>query len=133
MKRRYLYLASALLWSFASYKILGKGLPALVADHRIWIIAACLLVAAGFLTMFYKVSGSYIRRIRNLEGERFHIYQFMSVKGYCVIGFMMTAGILLGRIPGAPDALFAILYPGLGSGLAFGALRFLHAMWKDIR
>lgn len=125
MKRRYLYLASALLWSFASYKIRGKGLPALAVDHRLWVVAVCLAVAAGFLAMFYKVSGSYILRIRNLEGEKFHLYQFMSLKGYCVIGFMMTLGILLGRIPGAPDALFATLYPGLGSGLAFGALRFL--------
>ena len=131
MKRRYLYLASALLWTFASYKILGRGLPSLAIDHRAWVIAVSLLVAAGFLTMFCKVSGSYIRRIRNLEGDRFHIYQFMSVKGYLVIGFMMTLGILLGRIPGAPDALFAIIYPGLGSGLAFGALRFLYAMGQD--
>lgn len=119
-----------MLWSFASYKILGRGLPALVNDHRLWVVALCVVVAAGFLAMFNKVSGKYIGRIRALEGEKFHLYQFMSAKGYCVIAFMMTLGIVLGRIPGAPDALFATLYPGLGSGLALGALKFLYATYS---
>lgn len=130
MGKRYLYLTSALLWSFASYKILGKGFSSLAIEHRWWVIAVCLLVAAGFLAMFNRVSDKYILRIRNLKGEKFHLYQFMSVKGYCVIGFMMTLGIVLGRISGVPDYIFAALYPGLGFGLAFGSLKFLYSALK---
>ena len=32
------------------------------------------------------MSGRYIRRILDMEGERFPIYKFMSPKGYIVIG-----------------------------------------------
>ena len=130
MGKRGLYLLSALLWSFASYKILGKGLPALMSCHRWWVIILCILICTGFIMMFHKVSGNYINRIKDLEGERFAPWRFMSLKGYLVIGFMMTLGIVCGRIPGMPVEFFAALYPGLGSGLLYGALKFYKSIFS---
>lgn len=126
MTKRHLILMNALLWSFAAYKILGKGLPCLWEDGRWWIILICLVIAAGFIMMFNRVSDKYIRRIHELEGERFPLYMFMSPKGYVLIAFMMTLGISLGHIPGIPPAFFAAFYPALGSGLAFGAVKYLY-------
>lgn len=127
MTKRSLILFNALLWAFAAYKILGKGLPALWDKHSTWIIVLCVIIAAGFLTMFARVSAKYTRRILDMEGERFPIYKFMSPKAYLVIGIMMTMGIVLGRIPAIPQEFFAFFYPGLGSGLAFGSVRYLIA------
>lgn len=126
MTKRHLLLLSALLWSFAAYKILSKGLPCLLEDHRWWIILICLVLAAGFILMFNRVSNKYSLRIHNLEGERFPFYKFMSPKGYVLIAFMMTLGISLGHIPGMPKAFFAAFYPALGSGLTFGAIKYLY-------
>lgn len=131
MGKRWLYFLSGLLWSFASYKILGKGLPALMSCHSWWVIILCILICAGFGRMFRMVSTKYIKRIMDLPGEKFAPWQFMSIKGYLIIGFMMTTGIVCGRIPGMPDEFFASLYPGLGSGLLYGALRFYVAMFKS--
>lgn len=125
MTKRHLILMNALLWSFAAYKILGKGLPCLWEDRRWWIILICLVIAAGFIMMFNRVSGKYTRRIHELEGERFPFYMFMSPKGYVLIAFMMTLGISMSHIPGMPDAFFAAFYPALGSGLVFGAIKYL--------
>lgn len=130
MNKRSLILVNALLWAFAAYKILGKGLPALRNDLSAWIIVLCVLIAAGFLAMFARVSGRYTQRILDMEGERFPIWKFMSPKGYLVIGIMMTMGIVLGLIPSIPQEFFAFFYPGLGSGLAFGAARYLVAAMK---
>lgn len=47
MTKRHLILMNALLWSFAAYKILSKGLPCLWEDRRWWIILICLVIAAG--------------------------------------------------------------------------------------
>lgn len=125
MNKRGLIITNALLWTFASYKILGKAVPAIIADHRWWVVAIGLVVLTGFTIMFHKVSSKYTRRILSLEGERFPIWKFMSAKGYILIGFMMSMGIGLGHIPGMPQAFFASFYTGLGTGLGYGAVKYL--------
>lgn len=132
MTKRGLILLNAALWGFAGYKILSKGLPALFANHNLWVVVLCLLIAAGFLAMFRKVSGKYVTRIQNLEGTHFPFYKFMSVKGYILIAFMMSLGIIASRIPGMPEAFFAAFYPGLGSGLLLGSIRYLIAAAKRL-
>lgn len=115
---------SGALWSIAGFNILRKGIPALLSDHRWFIVILAILVTTGFTLMFRKVSASYTNRIVNLEGERFPFYRFMSLKGYLVIGFMMSLGIFLTKIPGMPQSFFAWFYPGLGTGLSYGAVNF---------
>lgn len=127
MTKRGLILLNAALWGFAGYKILSKGLPALYTNHNARVVILCIVIAAGFLAMFKKVSGKYISRIQNLEGTHFPFYKFMSVKGYILIAFMMSLGIIASRIPGMPEAFFAAFYPGLGSGLLYGSIRYLIA------
>lgn len=118
---------NALLWAFAAYKILGKGLPALYACHGWMVILPALVIAVGFIFMFHRVSGKYTMRILGMEGDRFPPYKFMSAKGYILIAVMMSMGIALGKIPAVPEEFFASFYPGLGSGLAYGALRYIVA------
>lgn len=118
---------SGALWAIAAFNILKKGIPALVGTHGPVVVVAALIVAVGFFMMFRKVSRKYTDRIWDLEGERFPFYRFMSLKGYLLIGFMMSMGIGLGHIPGMPEHFFAGLYPGLGFGLLSGSLRFFYS------
>lgn len=124
MTKRGLIITNGLLWAVAAFNILKKGLPALWQDHRWWVVAIALVIAAGFWIMFRRVSTKYADRVMALEGERFPIYKFMSPKGYLVIGLMMSMGIGFSLIPGVPLAFFASFYPGLGLGLLSGAVRF---------
>lgn len=130
MTKRGLFVLNMLLWGFASSKILQKGIPALIQDHRWWVLVLLAIVGTGFVMMFNKVSTKYSKRIDDLEGERFAFWKFMSPKGYVLIAFMMTLGILTSRIPGMPTAFFASFYNALGSGLAFGALKYLARVLK---
>lgn len=124
MNKRGLLIINALLWAIASSKILQRGIPALIVTHPVWVLILAALILVGFLIMFAKVSTKYTLRIKNLEGDKFPFYRFMSLKGYLLIGFMMSLGIAAGMIPGMPIEFFACFYPGLGSGLAFGAICF---------
>lgn len=121
-----LLILSGLLWSIAGFNVLRKGLSALTEDHRWWIVLLAIFIGTGFLMMFRGVVRKYTARIRTLEGEQFPFYRFMSLKGYLLIGFMMTLGIALSLIPGMPTAFFASFYTGLGTGLSYGALRFFY-------
>ena len=121
---------SGTLWSIAGFNILRKGIPALLSDHRWFIVILAIVITTGFTLMFRKVSTSYTNRIVNLEGERFPFYRFMSLKGYLVIGFMMSLGIFLTKIPGMPQSFFAWFYTGLGIGLSYGAVNFFINCFK---
>lgn len=124
ISKRGLLILSCLLWSIAGFNVLRKGLSALMEDHRWWILLLAPLIGAGFLMMFRGVVRKYTLRIHTLEGERFPFYRFMSLRGYLLVGFMMTLGITMGLIPGMPTAFFASFYTGLGTALSYGALRF---------
>lgn len=122
--KRGLLILSGLLWSIAGFNVLRKGLVALAEDHRWWVVLLAIAIGAGFLMMFRGVVRKYTERILSLPGERYPFYRFMSVKGYLLIGFMMTLGITMGLIPGMPTAFFASFYTGLGTALSYGAVRF---------
>lgn len=124
VSKRILLIMSGLLWSIAGCNVLRKGLVALAEDHRGWVIWLALLIGIGFMMMFRGVVRKYSTRIRTLDGERFPFYRFMSVKGYLLIGFMMSLGIAVSLIPGMPVAFFASFYSGLGAALCYGAIRF---------
>ena len=133
MKKYGLLTVNAVLWLFASYKILKKGLSALCEDHRVWIIILALVIGTGFFMMFRSISRKYAARVLNLEGERHPIYRFMSLKGYLNIGFMMSLGMGISFIPGVPAWLFAFFYPALGFGLLSGSVRFFIAAIRNLR
>lgn len=124
LSRRGLLILSGILWSVAGFNVLRKGLMALVEDHRWWIVLLAIAIGASFLLMFRGVVRKYTHRIHSLQGKRWPFYRFMSVKGYLLIGLMMTLGITMGMIPGMPLAFFASFYTGLGTALSYGAIRF---------
>lgn len=124
--RRGLLVLSGLLWSVAGFNVLRKGFAALVEDHRWWIVLLAIAIGSGFLMMFRGVVRKYSKRIETLQGDRWPFWRFMSLKGYLLIGLMMTLGITAGLIPGMPQAFFGSFYVGLGTGLSYGALRFFY-------
>lgn len=126
MGKRGLIATSGVLWAIAAFNILKKGIPALVLDHRLWIVIIAIAIAVGFIHMFKKVTNKYTDRVWNLEGEKFPIYKFMSAKGYLLIGIMMSMGIGFSLIPGMYQEFFAGFYPGLGLGLLSGSVRFFY-------
>ena len=95
-----------------------------------WMIPLSALVFAGFYLMFTGVVRKYSAHIHALPGEKQPVYKTFSVKGYLIIAFMISLGIILKHIPGIPASFFAWFYCGLGPGLLSAGIRFLIRWWK---
>ena len=89
------------------------------------MIPLSVIVFAGFYMMFTGVVRKYSDRITSMTEEKTSVFRTFSLKGYIVIAFMISLGIVLKRIPAIPSNFFAWFYCGLGPGLLSAGLRFL--------
>lgn len=118
----------AALWAFAAYRILSIGFVSIEnnALHK-WV--DYLIGIAGavpfFMFVFLNVSRKYFSRIIELEGHRFHIFRFMSLKGYLMMTFMISLGIASAHFKVIPAEYKGIFYVSLGLSLLLSALYYL--------
>ena len=110
----------------------GAAAPHAGLSKLWWMIPLSVLVFAGFYMMFTGVVRKYSERIHALPGEKQPVYKTFSVKGYLIIAFMISLGIVLKHIPGIPASFFAWFYCGLGPGLLSAGIRFLIRWWKAL-
>jgi hypothetical protein len=129
---RHLLLVNGLLWTAIGIKIALTGVNAYRHLEVIpwWYFVLSAVVFAGFYVMFTGVVRKYAARIEALPDPKTSIFKTFSVKGYLIIAFMITLGIMLKRIPQVPDSFIAWFYSGLGPGLFSAGIRFLIRWWK---
>ena len=85
-----------------------------------------LAVFAVFQVMvFGKLVRKHTARIMEYKEEKQFILKFFDVKSFCIMGFMMTAGIGI-RLSGIwPESWIAVFYTGLGTALFLAGAAFL--------
>ena len=129
IRTKHLLAVNGLLWTAIGTKILITGLRHYLRvgtpKALIWMIPLSILVFAGFYMMFTGVVRKYSDRIMSMTEEKAGIWRTFSLKGYLIIGFMISLGIGLKHIPGIPSNFFAWFYCGLGPGLLSAGIRFL--------
>ena len=129
IRTKHLLAVNGLLWTAIGTKILITGLSHYLQVDRLqdiwWMIPLSILVFAGFYMMFTGVVRKYSARILSMTEDKAGIWRTFSLKGYLIIGFMISLGIGLKHIPGIPSNFFAWFYCGLGPGLLSAGIRFL--------
>ncbi|MCR4860042.1 MAG: hypothetical protein K5910_05200 [Bacteroidales bacterium] len=124
-----LLFVNGLLWSLIGIKISMTGISHYLqlpeSEALWWRILLSLSVFAAFYAMFSGIVRKYSERILSLPGPRESIFKTFSVKGYILVAFMISLGIVLKRVPGVPSGFFAWFYCGLGPGLLSAGIRFL--------
>jgi len=129
IRTKHLLAVNGLLWTAIGMKILITGLSHYLRvgtpKALIRMIPLSFLVFAGFYMMFTGVVRKYSDRIMSMTEEKAGIWRTFSLKGYLIIGFMISLGIGLKHIPGIPSNFFAWFYCGLGPGLLSAGIRFL--------
>ena len=129
IKTKHLLAVNGLLWTAIGTKITITGVSHYLLVDRplnlLWMIPLSILVFAAFYMMFTGVVRKYSARIMSMTEEKTSIFRTFSLKGYIVIAFMISLGIVLKRIPAIPSNFFAWFYCGLGPGLLSAGLRFL--------
>jgi hypothetical protein len=131
----WLYLAAGLVWmavgimliGFASHWLRAVSFPA-------WILYAIIgigLAGGIYLFGFSKLAKKNIDRIFSLADGRICLFAFQEWKSYPLVVFMVALGIYLRIYSPVPKPLLAILYLGIGGGLALSSLHyFLKAFQK---
>ncbi len=108
---KYLLMANGLIWMAVGIKVSLTGIDFYLGLERLrwWYFLLSAIVFAGFWFMFAGVVKSYSGRILSIPEPNTSIFRTFSVKGYLIIAFMITLGIVLKSIPlipSPPAALF---------------------------
>ena len=131
---RHLLLVNGLLWLAVGTRILLVGIVSYnhLETVRWWYLLLSAAVFSGFFVMFTGVVRRYAARIMSMPEPRTSILKTFSLKGYLIIAFMISLGVMLRRIPQVPDSFIAWFYCGLGSGLISAGIRFV-LRWVQAR
>ena len=130
---KHLILVNGLLWTAIGIKIslIGIDYYRHLDSIQWWRFILSTAVFAGFWFMFTGVVRKYSERILKMTEPKTSIFKTFSIKGYIIIAFMITLGIVLKRIPLVPDSFIAWFYCGLGPGLFSAGIRFILRWWKE--
>jgi len=110
----------AALWGFAAFRILKMGFM-FVEKHALYHWINYLIGVAGFIPFFMlvfrKVSLRYINRIKNLPQPRPCMFAFFDLRGYILMSFMITMGIMVSHWKLIPELYKGTFFISLGLSL----------------
>lgn len=110
----------ALLWGFAAFRILMLGYI-FIERHALHHWINYFIGIAGFipffLLVFRKVSFRYITRIKNLPYDRPCMFAFFDLRGYVMMSFMISLGILISHLEIIPELYKGTFFISLGTSL----------------
>ena len=110
----------AALWGFAAFRILKMGFI-FIERHTLHHFVNYLIGIAGFipffLLVFRKVSLRYITRIINLPERRPCMFSFFDLRGYILMSFMITMGIMFSHWQLIPELYKGTFFISLGLSL----------------
>lgn len=127
MKKIHLFITAAIIWGIPGITLTIKGISAYLAQPKSdiwWLLLITATVLVSFFFMFRKIVNRYSNRIISLPRPN-NILQTFPPRGWILLLFMMSLGILLRFIPNIPISFIACFYTGLGPMLILSAIKFL--------
>lgn len=136
VSKKYLPLFAGVVWGIAGSAVLTIGLPALISDWKIpWlsILISAVIFALFFKFVFFRLFQKHIARIDAFEREKICAFAFFDVKGYIIMAFMITLGIVIRTTKILPPIYLGMLYTGLGFAMLGAAISFIVTFIKRHR
>lgn len=126
IKRIFLYFIAAFIWGIPGFILTMKGVRAytVLPVQKIWWLLITVCVLCGFFFMFRSIVDRYSRRISSLP-DKVSPLQTFPLRGWILIIFMTSLGLVLKQIPLIPAEFTASFYSGLGPMLIWAAYRFV--------
>lgn len=125
--RRFLYFIAAFIWGVPGIILTIKGVRAycmMPAQKIWWLLLITVFVLIGFFFMFRSIVDRYSSRISTLPDKVSPLKTF-PLRGWVLIIFMTSLGLVLKKIPNIPSEFTASFYSGLGPMLIWAACRFV--------
>ena len=132
VSRRTLLLIAGLVWIIAGANILRIGIITWVDDQREWLFKtgeAIVVFLLFFSLIFRRLYNKHTARIGQ-KADRNCPFSFFDVKGWLIMGFMITLGILVLHL--FPTSFIAVFYTGLSSALILTGILFL-VQWQKTK
>lgn len=129
-----LLITAGVIWLLAGINILRIGLVCWAGDEQqYWLFKVCeasLVFLLFFGIIFHKLYKKHTLRISQKEGKHCP-FSFFDVKGWVVMIFMITIGVVARTYHLLPDSFIAVFYTGLSLALIGTGLRFIRYWWKN--
>lgn len=121
-----LLLLAGIVWAIAGFNILRIGIITYQNYFNWWRLLISVAIYLAFqLFVFGKMVKKHTKRITQYEVDRQYFYKFFDLKGFIVMIFMMTFGIVLRKSNICPDVFIAVFYSGLGASLLTAGILFV--------
>ena len=126
--KRTLLLIAGLVWGFAGFRVFTIGISDVVdsgGNLLINLVISSLVFYIFFKFIFSKMFRKHTRRILKNLLDKQCAFSFFDVKGYCIMTFMITFGVLV-RSSGIFNPVYVgTFYIGLGFALFMAGVLFL--------
>ena len=128
VSKRTLLLVAGLVWGFAGLRVFTLGRVDVVLNKVNIFISVVFSIAIFYIFfnfIFKKIFTKHAKRIINSKLQKQCLFSFFDVKGYIVMGCMMTFGIVIRNLGVLNPTLLGNFYMGLGAALFLAGLTFL--------
>jgi hypothetical protein len=128
--RRYLYIAAAMVWTFAGSMLLFRGILLFSVDPYLIRFRLAISILAGILfyrLLFSNISRKHTLRISGIKLEKPCLFSFFNFRSYILMTMMITAGITLRKSGILPPRYLSVIYVTMGIPLFISSFRFYYA------
>ncbi|WP_178792728.1 hypothetical protein [Bacteroidaceae bacterium] len=128
-----LLITAGTIWLIAGVNILRIGVECWMNDSKYWLFKVCeatLVFLLFFGVIFHKLYRKHTRRISQKKSQNCP-FSFFDVKGWIIMVFMITIGVLARTLHLLPEAFIAVFYTGLSLALIGTGIRFIRYWWRN--
>ena len=133
MSPKALIATAGVIWLAAGVNVVRMGV--LTWADLGWSCSAGMLIGLvltfmAFGAMFFKLSQKNVKRIHAMPAEQRQFYNFMTMKSYLIMIFMISLGVYLRHNPAVPRSFISFFYVGLGSALSLAGIVYFVSLFK---
>lgn len=135
VNRQMLLFIAGIVWILAGANILRIGLVTWLENTSFWLfkVGEATIVFLLFLNfVFLKLYRKHTERIARKE-DKSCPFSFFDVKGWIIMTFMMTFGIVVRKFQLLPNSFISVFYTGLSLALIITGVLFLLQSFKEHR
>ena len=132
VNRQVLLITAGIIWIIAGANILRIGIVTwtdTTHDSMFKIGEATIVFLLFFVLVFRKLYYKHTRRIEQKAKEKNCPFSFFDTKGWIVMTFMISLGIIIRSLHLLPDSFISVFYTGLSIALMLTGILFLRYWW----
>lgn len=133
VKRRTLLILAGVIWVVAGANILRIGLMDWGESSQNPIVMVGEAIAIGSLFFWFVFKRLFTKNTRRMKDKREYEncpFSFFDTKGWVMMGFMITLGVLARSYGWLPVGFIAVFYVGLSSALIITGVMFIRYFFK---